>query len=72
MKMLRERECLEATGLSRSSRWRLEKAGQFPDRRQLSARCVAWVSGEIDSWLSSRAAGINSSLAPKRSNAQDV
>jgi len=72
MKMLRERECFEATGLSRSSRWRLETAGKFPQRRQLSERCVAWIASEVDVWLSSRAAGINSNLAPKRSNTEGV
>jgi prophage regulatory protein len=35
---------------------RLEKAGEFPRRVQLSASRVAWVESEIDGWLAARLA----------------
>ena len=36
------------------NRWqlaRMEKAGRFPRRRQVSANRVAWLSDEIEAWL---------------------
>jgi len=66
-RMLREEACREATGLSRSSRWRLEKLGQFPPRRQLAPNSVGWVESEVEGWLSSRAVGINPDMGPSNS-----
>ena len=43
-----------ATGLSRSTIWRLEKSGAFPARRQLSANAVGWLEADIDDWVKSR------------------
>jgi prophage regulatory protein len=40
--------------LSRSTIWRLERANQFPKRRQLSPRTVAWSAAEVRLWLQSR------------------
>jgi prophage regulatory protein len=42
------------TGISRSHAWRLEKAGLFPRRRQLSKNAVAWVDHEIQQWIAAR------------------
>jgi predicted DNA-binding transcriptional regulator AlpA len=36
------REVAQRVGLSRSSVWRMERAGQFPKRRRLSENRVAW------------------------------
>ncbi len=41
-------------GLSRSTIWRLEKAGNFPKRITLSNRCVRWSKYEVDSWVDSQ------------------
>jgi len=54
--IVRERECKRITGLSRSTRWRLERAGQFPQRRPISPGCVGWLLSEIDDWVATRAA----------------
>ena len=35
---------------------RLEKAGEFPKRVQLSPNRVAWVESEIDDWIAQRIA----------------
>jgi len=51
---LREPQVREATGLSRSTRWRLESQGKFPARRQLSANTVGWLRSEIEAWIKSR------------------
>ena len=42
------------TGLSRSTIWRLERQGLFPQRRQISHRRVAWVSLEVLGWTQAR------------------
>jgi prophage regulatory protein len=46
----------QKVGLSRSTLWRLTRAGLFPAPVQLSARCVGWDLDEIDQWLEQRAA----------------
>jgi prophage regulatory protein len=51
---LRFREVCNMTGLSRTTLWRLERDGQFPRRRRLSARCVAWLESEVEAWVASR------------------
>ena len=51
---LRAREVLKATGLSRSTIWRLEKYGQFPTRRRIARHAVGWLESEIVSWQVSR------------------
>lgn len=44
----------QLTGLSRSTVWRLEKNGQFPARRKLSANSVGWSLIELQTWMQSR------------------
>jgi prophage regulatory protein len=51
---LREPQVFALTQLSKSTRWRLERDGKFPKRRQLSTRTVGWVEAEIEGWMKSR------------------
>jgi prophage regulatory protein len=44
------------TGLSLSTILRMEKAGDFPARVQLSANSVAWNRVDVEEWQSSRQA----------------
>ncbi len=44
----------ELTGLSPTTIWRREKAGQFPRRRRVGPNAVAWRSDEVDEWIRSR------------------
>jgi len=55
-RIIRERECREITGLSRSTRWRLEREGKFPKRRKLSAAASGWLASEIAAWMAERPA----------------
>ncbi len=57
-KLIREREVLQRVGLSPSTIRRLEKAGQFPRRRECGANSVAWVNEEISEWIASRPARV--------------
>lgn len=44
----------QVTGLSKSTIWRLERAGQFPHRIQLSPGRVGYRRSEVEEWLDSR------------------
>lgn len=41
------------TSLSRTTIWRLEREGNFPQRRQIGTRSVGWLLNEVESWLNS-------------------
>jgi predicted DNA-binding transcriptional regulator AlpA len=34
--------------------WRLERQGQFPARRILTANAVGWIAGEVEAWIVTR------------------
>lgn len=54
MKFLRIRQVMQVTGLSRMTIYRLELAGKFPKRQQLSENSVAWLESDIAAWADSR------------------
>ena len=54
-RFLREPEVQHVTGLSRTTRWRLERAGRFPHKRKLSDNAVGWLASEIEAWMTERA-----------------
>ncbi len=54
-RFLREPEVQHVTGLSRTTRWRLEQSGQFPRKRKLSQNAVGWLASEIEAWMAERA-----------------
>jgi prophage regulatory protein len=54
MKLLRIREVMEITCLSRMTLYRMEKAGDFPRRRRLGINSVAWVEDEVNTWIEAR------------------
>lgn len=53
-RLIREDECFFLTGLSRTTRWRLEREGKFPKRRQVSDNGVGWLLSEVLAWRDSR------------------
>ncbi len=55
-RFLREAEVAHITGLSRTTRWRLENRNEFPKRRRISSNSVAWLASEIRDWMTERAA----------------
>lgn len=54
MKMLRLKDVIEKTGLSRSSVYRYISEDRFPKPVHLGERTVAWVEREIEDWLMMR------------------
>ena len=58
LKLLRFPTVRERTGLSRSTIWRLERCGEFPKHRRISANVVAWVEEEVMGWIHTKVGDI--------------
>lgn len=54
-RIIREPECRDLTGLSRSQRWRLEGESRFPRRVPISERASGWIESEVLAWIEARA-----------------
>ncbi len=65
----REPKVQEETGLSKSTRWRLMKAGEFPPKVQLGPRAVGWRAEEIIQWCRDRCEAKNEPVARNRGTA---
>ena len=50
-RILRETEVAQTTGLARTTRYRLEREGAFPARREIAPGRVGWLESEILAWL---------------------
>jgi len=74
MKLLRIREIMDITGLSRMTIYRMEKTGDFPNRRRLGMNSVAWIEGEVNTWIETRppipTTSCREQPAPASANAQ--
>ncbi len=64
LQVLREKDRLRLTGLSRVQWWRLEKGGQVPRRIVLGANSVGWLKHEVENWIRAKAAGRSPGLVP--------
>lgn len=53
-RIVREAERKRLTGLSRTTRWELERRGQFPQRRRLGVNSVGWLESELREWMVTR------------------
>jgi len=53
-RLLRVREVMQMTAVSRATIHRLERAGDFPRRRRLAGHSVAWLEGEVREWVATR------------------
>lgn len=52
--IIRPRYLQALTGLSRTTIWRLERAGEFPKRIKLSLGAVGYKLDDIQAWIDSR------------------
>ena len=50
-RLLRFPKVKEITGLSRTTVWRMEKLGTFPQHKSISSRMVVWLESEIVAWV---------------------
>ena len=53
-RLLRRSEVESRTGFSRTSIYRLMRAGQFPEPLKVGPRAVRWRESEILKWLAER------------------
>ena len=62
-RFMREPEVEHVTGLSRTTRWRLERAGKFPRKRQISKNARANLASEIMAWVAEKSAPVEPDAA---------
>ncbi|MEZ8067845.1 helix-turn-helix transcriptional regulator [Vibrio sp. FF145] len=51
MRLIRMREVLDKTGLSKATLYRLIASGKFPASIQIAYRAVAWEESQVDEYL---------------------
>ncbi len=62
-RFMREPEARRITGLSRTTRWRLERAGKFPRKRQISENAKGNLASEIKAWVAEKSAPVEPEAA---------
>jgi prophage regulatory protein len=58
-KIIRLKQAIAKTGLSRSTIYVLLSHGEFPAQIKLSPRAMGFLESEVDAWIASRAAARN-------------
>lgn len=53
-RLIRLKEVMSITGLSRSSIYRYIDEGRFPESVAVGVRSVAWIDTEVSRWVASR------------------
>lgn len=53
-RLVREHERQRITSVSRSTAWKLERAGQFPLRKSLGPKSCAWLLSDLLYWINER------------------
>lgn len=54
MRVIKLKDVINTTGLSRSSIYAYMAKGEFPKPIQLGPRAVAWIEEEVQGWLQMR------------------
>ncbi|MGR5165977.1 helix-turn-helix transcriptional regulator [Vibrio astriarenae] len=62
-RLMRLREVIQVTGLSRSSIYCRINEGKFPPAVSLGERSVAWVEEEVQGWITSKIQQRNDAVA---------
>ena len=50
-RILSEPEVAQTTGLARTTRYRLEREGAFPSRREIAPGRIGWLESEVLAWM---------------------
>ena len=53
-RLLRREEVETRCGITRTTVYRLMRAGQFPEPLRIGPRAVRWPANEIEAWLADR------------------
>ena len=56
-RILSQETVLEKVPVSRTTLWRMERAGNFPKRIQISANRIGWLEADVDAWVEERKQG---------------
>jgi len=56
-RVLSQQAVLALIPLSRTTIWRMERAGDFPKRIQISANRIGWLEADVDAWVEERKQG---------------
>jgi len=62
--IIRPKATDKRTGLSSTTRWRLERAGKFPQRIQITESSVGYFEDEVDTWIHERVRGGSNKRPP--------
>ena len=62
-RIVREPERKAITGIGRTTAWELERRGEFPRRIELTGGRVGWRLSELQKWVRSRPAVVDSQPA---------
>ena len=57
MRFLRPRDVLALIGVSRTTLWRMVRAGQFPSPVRITERSAGFLQETVESWMRSRVEG---------------
>jgi prophage regulatory protein len=58
VRFIRTKDVLGMIGVSRSTLWRMVRAGRFPKRISISARAAGHVYEDVQAWMAARAASL--------------
>lgn len=54
MRLIRRKEMLHMTGLTKTGHYHLEKQGSFPARKMLTKKLCAWELEAVERWIKDR------------------
>jgi prophage regulatory protein len=57
MRFIRAREVLRMIGVSRTTLWRMVRAGLFPQPVRITKRNTGYIFDDVESWMRDRARG---------------
>lgn len=53
-RLVREKERQYITSISRSTAWRLERSGKFPQRKSIGLKSCGWLLSDLLCWINER------------------
>ncbi|BBK16128.1 AlpA family phage regulatory protein [Salmonella enterica] len=53
-RLVRERERQRITSISRSTAWKLEQVGKFPQRKSIGLKSCGWLLSDLLCWINDR------------------
>lgn len=53
-RLVREKERQYITSISRSTAWKLERSGKFPQRKSIGLKSCGWLLSDLLCWINER------------------